>query len=209
MIYGRCVRNPGEMHSGPTARSSLTLREFRNCCRYSPRGLIVPNIKGAGGSALRGTPPRSSSSRLPRATARQKVRRPGGGTITVTNISVFGGHGARRSSTPGGRDTGDGHDQAETVGGGWRSAAALRHDSARVFSHRIVDGGMSRAASSRTSRASSKSRPCFSTGLQCGCAGGVRCAGFAGGCGIDWPASPLPRPPRRTQISGRALSSGR
>jgi hypothetical protein len=64
------------------------------------------------------------------------------------------GHGARRSSTPGGRDTGDGHDQAETVGGGWRKCGrASSRPSRRVCDHhRIVDGGMSRAASSRTSR---------------------------------------------------------
>jgi pyruvate dehydrogenase E2 component (dihydrolipoamide acetyltransferase) len=109
----------------------------------TPRGLIVPNIKEAQelccASCLR--------DRAAHDTARDgkdEVRRhQGGGTITVTNIGVFGhGHGARRSSTPGGRDTGDGHDQAETRG--WWMAKCGRVSSrllgALCLDHRIVDG---------------------------------------------------------------------
>ena len=67
----------------------------------TPRGLVVPNIKDADSLALRALAAALQDLRRPRATARRAPAALAGGTITITNVGVFGVDGGTPIINPG------------------------------------------------------------------------------------------------------------
>ena len=130
----------------------------------TPRGLIVPNVKEA--QAMTMVELATALEQLT-LTAREGKTQPAemqGGTITITNIGVFGMDTGTPILNPG--EVGDRrarHDQAEAVGRRRRGAPALRHHDRRRRSITAWSTATSRAGSWPTSRRSSRSPRCCSS----------------------------------------------
>ena len=112
----------------------------------TPRGLLVPNIKDAQDLNTPRPRPRAREAHAHRARGQDDARRPAGGTITITNIGVFGMDAGTPIINPG---------EAGIVALGtirqkpWVVDGEVRPrwvtTVAGSFDHRVVDGdGMSR-----------------------------------------------------------------
>jgi 2-oxoisovalerate dehydrogenase E2 component (dihydrolipoyl transacylase) len=138
-------RNPGVNATWDEAAGEIVVKHFVNLgvAAATPRGLVVPNIKDAERLSLRELAEALSTLT---ATARQGRTAPSdqaGGTITITNVGVFGVDGGTPILNPGeaailavGRITRQPWVHRGKVRPRWVTTLSLG------FDHRLVDGDL-------------------------------------------------------------------
>ena len=160
-------RNPDINASWDEAAQEIVVKHYVNLgiAAATPRGLVVPNVKDADRMSLREL---AEALQGLTATAREGRTQPAdmaGGTMTITNVGVFGVDARHADPQPGrGRDPVLRRDPRHAVGPRRRDRGPQGHPARAVV--RPPDGRRRSSArcSSPTSPASSRTRPPPSSG---------------------------------------------